>query len=66
MMSQLLLYLFLVTPFFLYVISARTYRKELALLFYKVLQLRGATQLYPSTNAIMPINRTAHRLSSIR
>jgi hypothetical protein len=70
MMSQLSLYSSFVTPFFLYVISARTYRKELVLLFYKVLQLRGATQIYPTTNTvihtIMPIDTMANRLSATR
>ncbi len=68
--SQLFLYFFLATPFLLYLISARIYRKELVLLFSKVLRLRGATQIYPTTNTvintIMPTTRTAHRLSSIR
>jgi hypothetical protein len=68
--SQLFLYCSFAIPFFLYVILARTYRKELVLLFYKVLRLRGATQVYPSTNTvintIMPIKTTVKRLSTTR
>jgi hypothetical protein len=68
--SQLFLYFSFATPFLLYLISARTYRKELVLVLYKILRFRGANEIYPTTNTItntiMPINTTAHRLSSKR
>ncbi len=69
--SQLFLYFSFATPFLLYLISAHTYRKELVLVLYKILRLRGANEIYPTTNTItntiVPINTTAHiRLSSKR
>jgi hypothetical protein len=66
--SQLFLYLSFATPFFLYLVSARTYRQELVQLVYRILRLRGANQIYPTTNTItntiVPMNTTAHRLSA--
>jgi hypothetical protein len=68
--SQLFLYFSFATPFLLYLISARTYRKELVQLLYRILRLRGANEIYPTTNTIIntigPINTTGHRLSSKR
>jgi phosphate starvation-inducible membrane PsiE len=67
---QLFLYFSFATPFLLYLISARIYRKELVLVLYKILRLRGANEISPTTNTIintiMPINTTGHRLSSKR
>jgi hypothetical protein len=66
--SELFLYLSFATPFFLYLVSARTYRQELVQLVYRILRLRGANQIYPTTNTItntiVPMNTTAHRLSA--
>jgi hypothetical protein len=62
--SQLFLYLSFVTPFFLYLVSARTYRQELIQLVYRILRFYPTTN--PITNTIMPINTTTHRLSSKR
>jgi hypothetical protein len=68
--SQLLLYLSFTTAFFLYTISAQIYRKELIKLVYKILRLRGGSEVHPSantiTNTIMPINRTAHTITTTR
>jgi hypothetical protein len=50
--SQLFLYFSFVTPFFLYLVSARTYRQELVQLVYRILRLRDE-------------NTTAHTLSTI-
>ena len=69
-MSQLLLYLSYTTAFFLYVISAQMYRKELMKLVYKILRLRGGNEVHPTTNTItntiMPINRTVHTVTTTR
>jgi hypothetical protein len=68
--SQLFLYFFFATPFFLYLVSARTYRKELVQLLYRILRLRDANQIHPTTNTItntiVPIKTTTHRLTTIR
>jgi hypothetical protein len=70
MMSQLLLHLSYATAFFLYIISARMYRKELIMLVYKTLGLRGGTQVYPTTNTIahtiIPISRMDHTIAGTR
>jgi hypothetical protein len=62
--SQLFLYLSFATPFFLYLVSARTYRQELVQLVYGILRFYPTT--HPITNTIMPINTTTRRLSSKR
>jgi hypothetical protein len=62
--SQLFLYLSFATPFFLYLISARTYRQELVQLIYRILRFYPTTN--PITNTVVPINTTAHRLSRTR
>jgi hypothetical protein len=68
--SLLFLYASFATPFFLYLVSARTYRQELVQLVYRILRLCGTNQTYPIpniiTNTVLPINTTAHRLSSKR
>ena len=65
-LSRFPIYLSYAMPFFLYLLSARTYRKELIHLIYKIFRLRAANQIHPTTNTIaitmIPINRTAHRL----
>jgi hypothetical protein len=70
MTSQIFLYFSFATSFFLYLVSARTYRQELIQLVYRILRLRGANQIYPTTNTItntvVPINTMAHRLSTKR
>jgi hypothetical protein len=67
MVTQYFLYLSFATPFFLYVISARTYRKELVQLLCRIFRLRGINQIYPNTNTItntmVPINTMIHKLS---
>ena len=50
MMCQLEFFVSLVTPFFLYVLSAQAYRKELVHLVRKVLQFRNGIQVHPTTN----------------
>ena len=63
--SQLLFYSSFATPFLLYIISARTYRKELIRLIYKIFRIHDQNQIHPITNTVM--NATVHitrRLSS--
>jgi len=68
--SQLFLYLSFVTPFFLYLVSAQTYRQELVQFVYGILRLRGENQIYPTTNIItttvVSINTMVHRLLTTR
>jgi hypothetical protein len=66
MVTQFFLYLSFTTPFFLYLISARTYRKELVQLLYRTFRVRGITQIYPNTNTMtntmVPVNTIIHNL----
>jgi hypothetical protein len=62
--SQLFLYSSFVTPFFLYLVSARTYRKELVQLLHRILRFYPTRN--PIANTIAPINTTTRRLSSKR
>lgn len=64
--SQLLFNVSFATPFILYLMSARTYRKEFFILIYKIFGLRIANQIRPTTNSIantmMQTNTVANRL----
>ncbi|CAF1227864.1 unnamed protein product [Adineta steineri] len=63
--SQLLLYFSFTTPFMLYVVSARVYRKELIQFMCRLLRLRNSNLIHLSTstitNHVVPFNITIHK-----
>ncbi len=66
MITQFSMHLFFATPFFLYVISARTYRDELVDLLYKIVPWHRMNQVRPytitTTKNIVAPNATANQL----